>query len=263
MRGEPDRRERVRFMRNSCVRILVVMCAAAIAAACGLDRGYVPLDPPVGDGEAPVVSEFGFRHNPQNTNDTRFEGYEVYYKFYTPTSAQFDADRSAIQDFVAPGLESALKGRGFTRIGRLTSSDTVDPLPLVSRDMILVDADVLIDFRFVPDRFDGKAFVSIGDGAEEFRIVRDLESGGGKSFNELDPGTAGIQNSGDPDLSTQSSNNVKEYLRSSGFAGQIDIALVAFATGTSFDDIAANPQVHSPPVVLGRTLLSQVGLVNQ
>lgn len=238
-------------MHKPFVRIPVVMLAAVLTAACGLERGLVPLVPPI-SGEV-SNSVFKFRHSPANAGDTRFEGYEVYYKFYTPPSIQFDSDRNRINEYPPVGLTDSLRSLGFRRIGRLSPNGAVDITPLVTPEMIVEHgSEIVLNFAFIPEFFDGEAFLSLGNGAEKIRVVRDLESEGGKLFNRLDPGEAGSSTEpGDPDLST----NVKEYLRKHS-PGTIEIALVAFATGFSIEDLSS-PQVLSRPLVVGK---DQIGV---
>ena len=226
------------------------MLAAVLTAACGLERGLVPLVPPI-SGEV-SNSVFKFRHSPANAGDTRFEGYEVYYKFYKPLSIQFDSDRNRINEYPPVGLTDSLRSLGFRRIGRLSPNGAVDITPLVTPEMIVEHgSEIVLNFAFIP-ALDGEAFLSLGNGAEEIRVVRDLESEGGKSFKGLDPGKAGSSTEpGDPDLST----NVKDYLRQHS-PGTIEIALVAFATGFSIEDLSS-PQVLSRPLVVGK---DQIGV---
>ena len=94
---------------------------------CGIPQ-FVFLAPPV-LGEATVLPPtLTFSHSPDNDTDS-FLGYEVYYKFYDPNTAdgEFATDRTAIRNASAGTILTALSGQGYRR----THAEGSDRKPLI------------------------------------------------------------------------------------------------------------------------------------
>ena len=114
-------------------------------ARCGIDS-YPYLSPPSYSSiREPLEGEsvFQFKNNTEN-NANYFEGFEIYYKFYSssPSDSDYDSDTSSIN--LTPTKEK-LESLGYKRLYEY-SSDLFLPLIPVEQEYKNDDFTVIIDF---------------------------------------------------------------------------------------------------------------------
>lgn len=106
---------------------------AVLLIGCGIPE-LAYLEPPTLGTVTDLPPRVTFLHSTDNNTDS-FSGYELYYRFYDPGTgdAQFQADRTAIENASPGAVASTIAGRGYLRIHRKTDDGrTSDRKPVLS-----------------------------------------------------------------------------------------------------------------------------------
>ncbi|AFG37570.1 hypothetical protein [Spirochaeta africana] len=133
------------------VRAAAIAGSILLLAGCGLMTTVPILEPPEFRSSISVPDDllYYFRHTSQS--NPGFQGYNIYYKWYTKTGTVFDQDIQALEDAVIS--ENLLNNRGFFRF-RDVSRGGAPTIPITAQSDFSIEDDDgrVILTLYTPDR---------------------------------------------------------------------------------------------------------------
>lgn len=115
---------KVSLSKGRMSKRLLIFLGAGLLITCGLET-YTYLYPISTDtvSSETILGYYQFTHNTDNDLD-EFQGYEIFYKLYTPDSAEILNDRSSLEKaYLAAESHITGKGRNFSRLRLKKESD--------------------------------------------------------------------------------------------------------------------------------------------
>lgn len=113
---------KVSLSKGGMSKRLLIFLGAGLLITCGLET-YTYLYPISTDtvSSETILGYYQFTHNTDNDLD-EFQGYEIFYKLYTPDSSEILTDRTSLENAYL-ATESPITGRNFSRLRLKRSSD--------------------------------------------------------------------------------------------------------------------------------------------
>ena len=224
------------------VRFAVLVVALVFVLSCGIPQ-FLYLEPPVFVSIDSVGATFVFSHVPGDPgNDESFLGYEIYYRFYDPSTSETAAttDAAAIEAAAPGNVVVVLQGRGYRRI--YPEIESIKPLlKIASADKQDSTLDVTVTFPTTQSDRSGTPASAVWKAYPPEVLLRDqgfAESYGDETFFSVD---IDAEPAADPE-----DEDVPPLL--AGPPGQVHMGIVVIAYGIDYDGTIA--EIYSDPLVI-------------
>ena len=225
-----------------CVRCILVLNFLLLMLSCGIPSA--PYLPPVPSSsvESPIGPETDYYFlipDPDDINPEIFEGFELYYKFFDPQTADEELDINGDNSLSSPVSLTSLRREGYVRLASSKETASLLPvyplIPLSDTDMNNAATEIKLEFSNLGSDNPRSVYGNI-----IFRRTL-TDSAGSRLLTDFDPENFAIDDSDLP----------------SGFdpttSFDIVIALYVLSYGNDYVNLSFN--IHSTAVYLGSSFI--------